>query len=141
MIVVDAKIRVERDIGDVFAYVANPERLPEWNSAVTDVRPDNHSEYVMTRHLPTGRATNGLRVMTFEPPSRFAIETTSGPTPFHYEFRFSENEDATSVELHARADLGPVANLLGPVARRALEGGIRTNLETLRSILADHTAR
>ena len=67
MIVVDTKIRIERDISDVFAYVANPEKLPEWNSAVTDVRPDNHSAYVMTRHLPTGTVTNELHVVTFEP--------------------------------------------------------------------------
>lgn len=140
MIVVDTKIRIERDISDVFAYVANPEKLPEWNSAVTDVRPDHHSAYVMTRHLPTGTATNELHVVAFEPPSRFAIETTSGPTPLHYEFRFSKDEDATSVELHACADLGPVATLLGPVARRALEGGIQTNLETLKTILDTRTA-
>jgi uncharacterized membrane protein len=135
MIVVDRKIRIGRDIDEVFTYVANPENLPEWNSAVTDVRPANQPKYVMTRQLPTGAATNELEVVASEFPSRFAIETTSGPTPFHYEYRFSGDGDVTSLELHARADLGPAANLLGPLARRGLASGIQANLEILKAIL------
>ena len=135
MIVVDAKIRIERDIEDAFAYVADPETFPEWNSAVTDVRPTNPPRYVMTRHLPTGKVTNELHIAASDRPVRFSIETTSGPTPFHYEYSFSEDENATWVELHARADLGPLANLLGPLARHALASGIQTNLETLKHIL------
>ena len=135
MIAVVARIRIKRGIDDVFAYVSNPERLPEWNSAVTDVRPNDRATYVMTRHLPTGPATNDLHVVATEPPFRFAIETTSGPTPFHYEYRFSEDEDATTIELDARAELGPLADLLEPVARRALTSGIQTNLEALKTIL------
>ena len=63
------------------------------------------------------------------------IETTSGPTPFHYEYRFSEDDHATTIELDARADIGPLAPILGPFARRGLESGIRANLETLKNIL------
>ena len=91
MIVVDAKIEIEVDVESVFAYVADPETLPEWNSAVTDVRPTKYPTYTMTRQLPTGTATNELQVVAAESPSRFTIETTSGPTPFHYEFTFSND--------------------------------------------------
>jgi uncharacterized protein YndB with AHSA1/START domain len=140
VIVVNTTIRIRRVIDDVFAYVAEPEHFPAWNSAVTDVRPtgatgDNPSTFVMTRHLPTGPATNGLRVVALEPPTRFVLETTSGPTPFHYEYRFSQDDQATTIELDARADIGPLATLLGPLARRGVESGIRANLETLKRIL------
>jgi Polyketide cyclase / dehydrase and lipid transport len=135
MIVVDARIRIQRDIDEVFTYVANPENFPEWNSAVTDVRPLTLSTYVMTRDLPTGGATNELEVVARDRPARFSIGTTSGPTPFHYEYTFSSDEDATSVELHALADLGPVGNLLGPLARHGLAKGIQDNLVALRHIL------
>ncbi len=144
MIAINTTIRIRRPIDDVFAYVAGPEHFPDWNSAVTDVQPtgtarDNPATYVMTRHLPTGTATNELRVVAFEPPTRFVIETTSGPTPFRYEYRFSGDDRATVLELDAHADLGPLATLLGPLARHGLESGINANLETLKKIL-DHRA-
>ena len=140
MIAINTTIQIRRPIDDVFAYVADPQHLPDWNSAVTDVHPtsttgDTPSTYVMTRHLPTGTATNELRVVASEPPTRFVIETTSGPTPFHYEYRLSGDDRATVLELDAHADLGPLATLLGPLARHGLESGINANLETLKNIL------
>ena len=140
MIVVNTTIRIRRPIDDVFAYVADPERFPAWNSAVTDVQPtgatgDNRAMFAMTRQLPTGTATNELRIVAFEPPTRFVIETTSGPTPFRYEYRLSGDDRAAVLELDAHADLGPLATLLGPLARRAVESGIKANLETLRGLL------
>ena len=146
VISVQAEIRIERTINDVFTYVADPENLPAWNSAVTDVRPnpatgDRPSTFTLTRSLPTGVATNRLRIVAFEPPERFAIETTSGPTPFHYEFRFHEDGGVTVITLAAQADVGPVGNLLGPLARRGLASGIHANLTALKRILDDLTGR
>jgi uncharacterized protein YndB with AHSA1/START domain len=142
MIVINTTIQIRRPIDDVFTYVADPEHFPDWNSAVTDVQPtsatgDDSSTFVMTRHLATGKATNELRVVAFEPPTRFVIETTSGATPFHYEYRFSGDDCATVLELNAHADLSPLSTLLGPLARHGLESGINANLETLKNIL-DH---
>jgi uncharacterized protein YndB with AHSA1/START domain len=142
VIVINATIRIQRGIDDVFAYVAAPEHFPAWNSAVTDVQPlsaaGDHAAFVMIRQLPTGVATNELRVVAVEPPRRFVLETTSGPTPFHYEYRFSEDDHATTIELDAQADLGTLATLLGPLARHGLEHGIRANLETLKGLLERH---
>jgi hypothetical protein len=135
MIVIDAKIRIERDVAAVFGYAANPENFPAWNSAVTAVRPTSRSTYLMTRQLPTGAATNELQVVASESPTRFSIETTSGPTPFHYEYTLDDDGDATVLRLHARADLGPLAEVLGPLARHGLGRGIGANLEALKHIL------
>jgi hypothetical protein len=63
------------------------------------------------------------------------IETTSGPTPFHYEYSLSGDDRATVLELDAHADLGPLATFLGPLARHGLESGIKANLEALRGLL------
>ena len=134
---VETNIRIRRDIDSVFAYVTDPRQMPAWNSAVTDVRPEdgeNGRRYVMTRHLPTGTATNGLLVTAVDAPARFAIETTSGPTPFRYEYRFTAADGATTVALDARADLASLG-VLAPLARRGLARGIEANLQTLRRLL------
>jgi uncharacterized protein YndB with AHSA1/START domain len=134
MIRIQTSVRIARPADDVFALLSDPVRFPLWNSAVTAVDGSGAS-YVMHRSLPTGQAENGLEVVECEPPARFTIRTTSGPTPFVYAYTLSEEGGATVVALDASVELdGPLA-LLGPLARRAVTHGIDANLETLRAVL------
>ena len=141
MILVNASVHINRSIGEVFEYVAKPENLPAWNSAVADVRPEHATPaaagatYTMTRRLPTGEATNRLEIVAFEPPTRFVIKTLTGPTPFLYDYRFTGNDSAATVNLTAQAELVGMASLVRPLAERGLQRGIDANLKTLRDIL------
>ena len=148
MIQLETHVRIERPVEEVFTYVAEPRNLPRWNSAVQVVRESSPvsdgspgSTYAMERSLPTGRAANELEIVARERPGEFAIRTISGPTPFGYRFRFSPDEDATVVEVDAEADLGVAAELLGPLARRAVKQGVDRNLATLKTILESGTDR
>jgi uncharacterized protein YndB with AHSA1/START domain len=144
MIAFETNVRIERPLEVVYAYIAEPENLPRWNSAVQAVRKTSASDdagmgstYTMERTLPTGRAVNGLEIVAHEPPTAFAISTTSGPTPFLYRFRFASADRATVVRLQGDAELGHVGNLLGPLARRAVRRGVDDNLATLKAILEE----
>jgi carbon monoxide dehydrogenase subunit G len=130
MISIQTGIRIARPRDAVFALLADPLRFPLWNSAVTAVEGTGPS-YVMHRALPTGAATNELVVVAREAPEVFAIRTASGPTPFAYEYRLSEDPGGTVVELEARVELGP----LGRLAARGVKRGIDANLATLRDAL------
>jgi uncharacterized protein YndB with AHSA1/START domain len=100
MIAFETDVRIDRRIEEVFAYVSDPLNLPRWNSAVEAVRKTSAGEngvastYSMERKLPSGRAVNELEVVASQPPWKFAIRTTSGPTPFLYRYQFSA-ENAT----------------------------------------------
>jgi uncharacterized protein YndB with AHSA1/START domain len=134
MIKIQTRVRIGRPADRVFALLADPLRFPLWNSAVKAVE-QRGAGYVMYRSLPTGPAENGLEVVDREPPTRFAIRTTSGPTPFLYEYSLSEEEGATVVALDASVELdGPFA-VLGRVAGRAVKRGIDANLAALRDAL------
>lgn len=142
MIDFETGVRIERPLADVYSYVAEPGNFPRWNSAVKAVRKTSAggdtgvgSTYVMGRTLPTGRAVNGLEIVAHEPPTAFAIRTTSRPTPFLYRFRFAPTDRATVVRLQGEAELGHVGALLAPLARRALQRGVDDNLATLKAIL------
>jgi uncharacterized protein YndB with AHSA1/START domain len=108
-------VHIARPVADVFAYVAEPGNLPHWNSAVQAVTGSGR-RYVMHRRLPTGPAVNELEIVELDPPAAFTIQTTSGPTPFVYRYRF-EPDGA------------------GPLAVRAVRRGVDANLATLRSLL------
>jgi hypothetical protein len=86
----------------------------------------------MRRRLPTGEAENGLEVIESEPPTAFAMQTTYGPTPFTYRYRFTDAEGATIVTLSGDVELGGVFALL---PARAFLHGIDANLTTLRRLL------
>lgn len=89
----------------------------------------------MERELPTGRAENELEVVAWERPKEFAIHTTSGPTPFVYRYSFASKNGETLVELAAAFELGGVAALVAPLARRAVREGVDDNFATLKMIL------
>lgn len=122
MINLKTSVRIARPIDDVFAYVSDPRRFPEWNSAVRAVR-GSGSTYVMERDLPTGPAVNELEIVTLDPPAEFAIRTTSGPTPFLYRYRFSEESAGTLLEFDAEIQLPRIA---GPAIRRGIEANLAT---------------
>jgi carbon monoxide dehydrogenase subunit G len=131
---VESHVRVERPIDEVFAFVADPRNFPSWNSAVTGVRPNGRSAYVMERQLPIGRVENELVVVAREQPTRFAVETTSGPTPFGYTFTFAADGRTTDIQVEVEAELG-IAERLGPLARLGLRRGVDDNLAALKAIL------
>jgi uncharacterized protein YndB with AHSA1/START domain len=141
VITFETKARIELPIDDVFAYVSDPLNFPRWNSAVEAVRKTSAGEngvastYSMERELPTGRAVNDLEVVARERPREFAIRTTSGPTPFHYRYRFSAEDGETVVQLTAEVELQGAAAFVPQLARRAVKRGVDDNLATLRRIL------
>ena len=120
-------IRIARPVEDVFAYVSDPRNFPVWNSAVQAVTGDGR-QFVMHRQLPGGPATNDLEVTESEPPSVFAIRTTSGPTPFSYRYRFAPDGGGTRLTLDAEIGLPGLAAIL-------VKRGVAANFATLKGVL------
>jgi len=134
MINLKTSVRIPRTIEDAFAYVSDPRHFPAWNSAVKEVRATSEpgkvgSTYEMERDLPTGRARNGLEIVTLEPPAVFAIRTTSGPTPFLYTYRLRADGQDTLLELDAEIE---VPRLLASFLRRGIEANLATLVRELR---------
>jgi hypothetical protein len=147
MIAFQTSVGIERPLEAVFAYVSDPCHFPDWNSAVQAVRPtspgagDVGSTYSMERQLPTGRATNDLRIIACEPSHEFAISTTSGPTPFLYRYRFAAENGRTVVHLDAQVELSGLAAFASQLARRSVKRGVDDNFAALKLELEKRTAR
>jgi uncharacterized protein YndB with AHSA1/START domain len=141
MIAFETDVRIDRRIEDVFAYASDPLNLPRWNSAVEAVRKTSAgqnavaSTYSMERALPTGRAVNELEIVASEPPRKFAVRTTAGPTPFHYRYQFSTENGETVMKLDAEVELPGAAAFLPQLAGRLVKKGVNDNFATLKQIL------
>ena len=131
---IETTVAVARPRDEVFAYVADPSRFPEWNSAVESVVPLDDGRYEMRRRLPTGLATNELEIVTSRAPEELTIRTTGGPTPFDYRYEFATTPEGTLIRLHGDVQIRAGA-LLGPLAAKAVKRGVDANFATLRAIL------
>jgi carbon monoxide dehydrogenase subunit G len=137
----ETSVRIERPVADVFDYVSDPRNFPSWNSAVQSVRevpPGREgvgSAYLMERELPGGRAENELEIAESDRPAGFTVRTTSGPTPFTYRYRFSDEGGRTLIELNADVELSGIAGALGPLASRLVKRGVDSNFAELKRIL------
>jgi hypothetical protein len=96
-------------------------------------------DYSMKRAVPSGRVENGLEVFVHEQPTEFGIRTTSGPTPFVYDYRFATDGQDTIVHLDASVELAGVAGVLGPLAARAVRHGVDANFTALKRTLEGNT--
>jgi carbon monoxide dehydrogenase subunit G len=143
----ETSVRIDRPIEQVFAFVSDPIQFPHWNSAVQAVRrtsavrgasgetAESGSTYSMERELPSGRVENGLEVFVRKQPTEFGIRTTSGPTPFVYDYAFASDGEDTIVHLDASVELAGIAAVLGPLAARAVRRGVDLNFTALKRTL------
>jgi uncharacterized protein YndB with AHSA1/START domain len=139
----ETSVRIERPVDEVFDYVSDPRTFPRWNSAVQVVRQTSPgtdgvgATYSMVRELPGGRAENDLEILAYGRPTEFDIRTTSGPTPFVYRYRFTDEGGTTLVQLAAEVELGGLAGAIGPLASRAVKRGVDSNFADLKRILEE----
>src|SRR5215204_5000372 len=88
-----------------------------------------------SRRTASMQSSGTSRLVGREEPTEFAIRTTSGPTPFKYRYDFSEDKGGTNLQLYAQVELGGIASMLGPLARRTVKKGVDDNLRTLKRLL------
>ena len=142
MITFEASVRIERPIDEVFAYVCEPALVP----AVELCRPDRAPRFGGERrprfdvldavdNYRPARSRTSSRSSASEPPTKFGIRTTSGPTPFLYDYRFAPDGPGTVVHLEASVELPGATAILGPLAARGVRRGVDANLAALRTAL------
>ena len=126
-------ITITRPIDDVYARLADPAGFPAWNSAVDRVQARGDGRYVMHRRLPSGPAVNELEVIERNPPTAFAVRTTSGPTPFVYRYALEPTDGGTLVTLQAEAEVpGPAV-----LVKHAVKHGVDANLATFKAVVEE----
>lgn len=141
MIRFTTSVRIARTPEDVFAYVSDPTRFPDWNSAVEQVEATSRPpagvppRYRMRRALPRGRISDELEIVASEPPRMFAIRAASGPMPFLYRYSFAPVDGGTLVRLVAEVELTGAHALTEPLLGRLVRRGVDANLATLQALL------
>jgi uncharacterized membrane protein len=136
VVTLERAVVVECPIDDVFAYLTDLARLPEWQSSISEVHVDGRVEegtrFVETREFMGRRVRSTLEVAAFEPSRRFMLRTVEGPLRFEVDHRLEDRNGQTYVAISARAKL---PGLFGFAARPLMKGAereLRGDLERLK---------
>jgi uncharacterized protein YndB with AHSA1/START domain len=141
MVTVEETVVVERPIEQVFAYVTDPARIPEWQSSALEAHLDGEgpmragSTVLEKRKFLGRRLESTMEVLEYEPPHRFRIKASSGPVPFDVTNTFSTAEGGTRISAVVEGEPGGFFRLAEPLVARAVARELRNNLETLKDVL------
>jgi uncharacterized protein YndB with AHSA1/START domain len=131
---------IRRPVDDVFAFVADGEKCPQWRSGVLDIQRVS-GEGVGTRYAQGVKGPMGRRIAAdytitvFEPDRRIEFQTVTGPARPHGRYDFEAADGGTRLTFSLDAELTGLRKLIlgGPV-QKTMDAEVRT-LDNLKRVL------
>ncbi len=138
----EESVEIDRPPEEVFAYVANPENLPEWSSLVLEVRKDAEGQLkegerfgVVAKFLGR-RFETPFEVSAHEPPRQHSDRSTGGPFEQEYIYTLEPTGGGGTRLTHvAEAEPGGFFKLVGPLLERAGSRQFKADLQSLKDLL------
>jgi uncharacterized membrane protein len=137
----EASVVINRPIEEVFAFAADPCNDATWGSGVVEVemtspgplaRGSTHRYVAQT----FGRRTeNAGEITVYDPPSRSAWKSTSGPFPVSGGLSFEAVNGGTRVTSNMEAEPGGFFALAAPLLARMFQRQMETDLKNLKDLL------
>ena len=141
MVKVQASGEIKRPVEEVFAYLTDPSKLPEWNSIVIEAKTEQPGPVRVGSKIRTvakflGRHIDATAEVTeFVPNKKFVQKAMS---PFPLEITNSVEEmagGATKVTVEADLEPGGFFKLAEPVLGRIAKRQMEVQLETMKELL------
>jgi uncharacterized protein YndB with AHSA1/START domain len=132
---------IERPPEEVFAYVTDVAKVPEWQDGVVDARQETAgpvalgTRFVEVRNFLGRRLESTVEVTDFEPDRVFTLATSSGPVPFTIEQRFEPSNGGTRVVVHGHGEPGGFFRVAEPLVARQVKRLLEHNFGTLKDLL------
>jgi uncharacterized protein YndB with AHSA1/START domain len=136
---IDFTIAIERPAQEIFDYLIDVDRLPDWQSTAVESHADAplaEGVRIRERRRAMGREIeNELEVTAFEPPTRLTLTALKGPVKFTVDHQLAEADGATSVRVVAEGKVGRLMKLGEPMLTRTAEQELRGDFGRLKELL------
>jgi uncharacterized protein YndB with AHSA1/START domain len=135
------KESVDRPAEEVFAYLTDPDKLPEWQSMVSESRQDSPgpmdvgTRVTNVRNFLGRRIESQAEVTALEPSRRFDLRVVSGPVPFRISHTLESSEGTTTINVEAEGEPGGFFKLAEPLVGRQAERQFKNDYATLKDLL------
>ena len=141
MVKVEASVDIERPIEEVFAYVADPTKTPEWSSIALECTPEGSGGIGVGSRIRTvgkflgRRLESTLEVTEYDAPRKFAMRAVSGPVHFEMERRLESIGQGTRYHSTQTGESGGVFKLADPIVAVLMKRTVETDHQTLKALL------
>jgi len=141
MINLDFGALIDRPQKDVFAFVANPNNMTKWNSAVVSLEQVTPGEVgVGTKFKSVGemmgrRLEGEMQIVAYEPDTKCAFQVNAGPMQVTMTMMFKTVGTGTKISLNAQGNPAGVFKLAEGVMTGRVKSMMEENLARLKSAL------
>lgn len=137
----EASIVVEQPVEQVFAFITDIERQPEWVGPVQAVKNLAPSPVEVGATFTLSLAFMGQSgdvqqmVTTLEPNQTYTQKSTSGPVPAEITFTVEPTQGGTLVRTITEADDSSIPRLARGLVTRNINNQLKNDLQKLRDML------
>jgi len=141
MINLDFGTLVDKPINEVFAFVANPNNMPKWNSAVVSLEQVTPGDVTVGTKFKTkaemmGRSIEGeMQVIAYEPDTKCGFQVNAGPMQVNITLSFKTVGTGTKISLNAQGNPAGFFKLAEGVMTSRVKSMMEENLTRLKSQL------
>jgi carbon monoxide dehydrogenase subunit G len=132
-------VRIGRPPADVFRYLTDVEKAPEWQSSALEVSPQGEmgvgARIRETRNFLGRRAESTLEVTEYEPGRKFSLRVVSGPLPFEVRHALAPDGEGTRLDWVAETDTSRFPKLAVRIMAGTAERQFKADLERLKRVL------
>ena len=138
---VEQSVVINRPVEEVFAVVADFEKLPQWDAAVVEAAKTSEGPMGVGTtlrevfHLLGRRIESTGEVIGYESDRRIKIKTTSGPLPAEVTETFEPVENGTNITFTAELELGGLLKLAEPIIARLFGMQVKGSTASLKQFL------
>lgn len=146
MVRVEESITIDRPVEEVFTYLSNIERQPEWVSSLQGSSKESQEPTAVgTRYRQQSKILGrkidlNNEITAFEPPQVYEFHSTSGPMQMTMRFTMTAEGTGTHVLQVVEGESGGFFKLADPLLARTLRKQLEADLETLKVMLESGAA-
>ncbi len=139
MLRIELTVEIARPPAEVFDYLSDVERLPDWQSSAVAAHADGalcKGARVSERRRLLGRELDTeLEVTGYEPPRRLTLRSHGGPVRVTVDHVLAAGGGGTVLHVAAEAEPGGFMKLAEPLLARTAEQEFRSDFDRLKEIL------
>jgi carbon monoxide dehydrogenase subunit G len=141
MINLDFGALIDKPVKDVFAFVANPNNMSKWNSAVVSLEQVTPGDVgVGTKFKSTGemmgrRIEGVMQIVAYEPDTKCAFQVNAGPMQVTMTMMFKTVGTGTKISLNAQGNPAGFFKIAEGMMTGRVKSMMEENLARLKSQL------
>ena len=143
MVKFEVAVEINRPIDEVFAYMTDLTKMPEWNSLVEEVRssetPVRRGTTISTRARFLGRKIESTLEVVEHVPNKTFAQRTDKPFPFTITNVFEAAGKATRVKAVFEGEPGGFFKVGEPILARIAKKQFQVQLDTVKELLEART--